>query len=318
MVAAVERAAAVWSEVSAPARERAPLGAAAPQEGNGSVLVVDDEAPLRKLVAVALRRGGYDVTLAADGREALARVAAATPDLIVSDVMMPGMDGLELLARLPANPATRAIPLILLTAKGATEDKVAGLDLGADDYLPKPFQLTVLLARVPVKVERPLVPREELPHDRPTNLLAERPLAGDRGPMMGRLVIYEDEDAIRTLIGLSLRATPHALLFAADGVEGLALIERRRPDLVITDVRMPRLDGFGLCEAVRARPDLPRLPVLLLTASVHREELEEGFRRGATDYLIKPFTAAELRAKVAALVGAADGAQVAGTAGWRA
>src|SRR5688572_4245944 len=92
----------------------------------GSVLVVDDEERARKLVAVALRRAGYEVTLASDGTEALERVGEATPDLILSDVMMPGVDGLELLRRLRAEPSTRSIPVILLTGKGAVEDVVAG------------------------------------------------------------------------------------------------------------------------------------------------------------------------------------------------
>src|SRR5688572_14024473 len=106
----------------------------------GSVVVVEDEESIQKLVAVALRRAGYEVTLAADGQEALQQITSATPDLIISDVMMPRMDGLELLRHLRSDPATCAIPVILLTAKGATEDVVAGLDLGADDYLAKPFR----------------------------------------------------------------------------------------------------------------------------------------------------------------------------------
>src|SRR5262245_44193991 len=99
----------------------------------GSVLVVDDEDQLRRLASAQLRRAGYEVTLAADGQEALARLAEATPDLVVSDVMMPVLDGLGLLQELRAQSATRGIPVILLTAKGTVDDRVAGLDLGADD-----------------------------------------------------------------------------------------------------------------------------------------------------------------------------------------
>src|SRR5207248_5675620 len=87
---------------------------------------------------------------------------------------MPQLDGFGLVARLRDDPATRAIPVILLTAKGATEDVVAGLDLGADDYLPKPFAMPELLARVRSKLERPPVPSDQLPRDRQTGLLTER------------------------------------------------------------------------------------------------------------------------------------------------
>ncbi|GIW05035.1 MAG: hypothetical protein KatS3mg059_1655 [Thermomicrobiales bacterium] len=152
-----------------------------PERPRGSVLVVDDEEQIRRLVSIALRRAGYDVTVAADGDEALARIAEATPDLVVSDVMMPGLDGFALLAKLRADPATRAIPVILLTAKGSVEDRVTGLNLGADDYLPKPFEMAELLARVRAKIERPPVPSDELPRDRQTSLLSERSLLNALG-----------------------------------------------------------------------------------------------------------------------------------------
>jgi DNA-binding response OmpR family regulator len=132
----------------------------------GAVLVVDDEEQIRKLISVGLTRAGYDVTVACSGREALVHIAEASPQLIVSDVMMPEMDGFALLAQLRSEPDTRSIPLILLTAKSSTEDVVAGLALGADDYLRKPFNMTELLARVRAKMERPPIPIDELPAQR--------------------------------------------------------------------------------------------------------------------------------------------------------
>ncbi|MCW5848875.1 MAG: glycosyltransferase [Anaerolineae bacterium] len=140
----------------------------------GLVLLVDDEDQIRKLVSIALRRAGYEVMLAVDGLDALAQLAEITPDLIVSDVMMPNLDGFGLLARLRENAITRTIPVIMLTARGATEDIVAGLGLGADDYLAKPFQMSELVARVQAKIARPPVPSDLLPHDRQTGLLSER------------------------------------------------------------------------------------------------------------------------------------------------
>ena len=144
-----------------------------PDSSVRSILVADDDVSIQRLVSAALRHEGYDVTVVADGREALARVAEATPDLIILDVMMPMLDGYDVLKQLRADAATKSIPVIMLTSLGATENVVKGLGLGADDYLPKPFQINELRARVRAKLERPPVPREYLARDLETGLLSE-------------------------------------------------------------------------------------------------------------------------------------------------
>src|SRR5689334_22850053 len=113
-----------------------------------TILLVDDEEHIQKLVSLGLRRAGYDVTVASNGREALVRLGEATPDLVISDVMMPGLDGFALLSHLRADPSLRVVPVIMLTARGSTDDVEEGMGLGADDYLAKPFEMRELLARV--------------------------------------------------------------------------------------------------------------------------------------------------------------------------
>src|SRR5260370_19473237 len=140
---------------------------------DASILVVDDEAMIRKVVGRGLTAAGCTVVYAADGQEALARLNEALPDLVISDVTMPRMDGFELLKRIRSQAAVRAVPVILLTGRDDTEDLVAGMGLGADDYLVKPFALRELLARVRAKIERPPVPASRLMHDRPTGVLSE-------------------------------------------------------------------------------------------------------------------------------------------------
>ena len=147
--------------------------AEAPDRVNASVLVVDDEQMMSKVVGRGLAAAGCDVTYAANGEEALTRLREALPDLVISDVNMPRMNGFELLTRIRAQPATRALPVILLSARGETEDVVAGMGLGADDYVIKPFAMPELLARVKAKVERPPVPVATLATDRPTGVLSE-------------------------------------------------------------------------------------------------------------------------------------------------
>jgi two-component system, OmpR family, response regulator MprA len=119
------------------------------------VLVVDDERAVRESLDRALRLSGYEVSLAADGLVAIRTVAEQPPDAIVLDVMMPGPDGLAVARRLRGDGLT--VPIIMLTARDAVDDRVAGLDAGADDYLVKPFALEELLARLRALLRRTLV-----------------------------------------------------------------------------------------------------------------------------------------------------------------
>jgi phosphate regulon transcriptional regulator PhoB len=118
------------------------------------VLVVEDEPDIRALIVHHLTRDGFRCRTAGDGPEALARVRASVPDLIVLDLMLPGIDGLELTRRLRAEPASAAVPIIMLTAKADEVDRVVGLEMGADDYLGKPFSPKELVARVRAVLRR--------------------------------------------------------------------------------------------------------------------------------------------------------------------
>ncbi|HEY8740292.1 MAG TPA: response regulator, partial [Candidatus Dormibacteraeota bacterium] len=114
-------------------------------EPGARVLVVDDETYIRDLVGTALRYEGFQVTEAADGRQALDAIRSTRPDLVVLDVMLPDVDGLEVTRRVRSEGIR--VPVIFLTARDATEDKIAGLSVGGDDYVSKPFSLDELIAR---------------------------------------------------------------------------------------------------------------------------------------------------------------------------
>ena len=116
------------------------------------ILAVDDEDSIRELLELQLKRNGYETLTAADGQAALEQAAQA--DLVLLDVMLPGIDGFEVCRRLKADPSTQAIPVIMLTAKSEEIDKVLGLELGADDYMVKPFSVRELLARIKAVLRR--------------------------------------------------------------------------------------------------------------------------------------------------------------------
>jgi DNA-binding response OmpR family regulator len=151
-----DRAAAPAARAAAtvPAAAAATSGPAAAARGRKTVLVVDDERDIAEMICYNLERNGFSAVAAHDGNQALELATKDRPDLIILDIMMPGMDGTEVTRRLKADPRTASIPLVMLTAKGEETDIVVGLTLGADDYVTKPFSVKVLLARLNTVLRR--------------------------------------------------------------------------------------------------------------------------------------------------------------------
>ncbi|MEA1080536.1 phosphate regulon transcriptional regulator PhoB [Marinobacter qingdaonensis] len=128
-----------------------------------TVLIVDDEAPIREMIAVALEMADYDYLEAADAREAHALIVDKQPDLVLLDWMLPGTSGVELARRLKKEESTADIPIIMLTAKVEEDNKIQGLEVGADDYITKPFSPRELVARLKAVLRRATPPGVDTP-----------------------------------------------------------------------------------------------------------------------------------------------------------
>lgn len=118
------------------------------------ILIIEDEPDIREILQYSLERDGFEVALASDGLAGLNMIRKRAPDLLVLDLMLPGIDGLEICRRLKGDPVTRSIPIVMVTAKGDEADVVLGLGLGADDYVPKPFSPKEVVARVRAVLRR--------------------------------------------------------------------------------------------------------------------------------------------------------------------
>jgi DNA-binding response OmpR family regulator len=159
------------------------------------ILLVDDEQPIQTLLSFPLQRDGYEVIIASDGREALARYDELPPDLVVLDLMLPRMDGLEVCKRLRAKGET--VPIIMLTAKSEEIDKVLGLELGADDYITKPFSMREFRSRVKAALRRSGMSRNDHDGDRPIEVrglridAAKRTVTRDGQPVATTYVEFE-------------------------------------------------------------------------------------------------------------------------------
>src|SRR5215472_15609316 len=124
---------------------------------------------------------------------------------------------------------------------------------------------------------------------------------------MAKIVFCEDEKLLQKLFRALLRSTEHEIYIASDGIEGLAIIEHEHPDLIVTDISMPRCDGFQLADAVKANPGLAAIPIVFVTGFAQTYDMEEAARHGARGYLLKPFKTVDLQATIAAALVAYEG-----------
>jgi DNA-binding response OmpR family regulator len=207
------------------------------------VLVVEDDRDIAALVAHTLRKAGHGVEVASSGAAAIARVGESAPALIVLDVMLPGMDGLAVCRTLRGDPATAAIPIIMLTARAEEADRIAGLELGADDYVTKPFSPRELSARVAALLRR--VQRAPAP---PGDVLRYGPITIDR-----------DRHAVR-VDGDEVRLTAKEFLLLAYLVEHRGRLLSR--DLLLSDVWGYQYTGGTRTVDVHIRRLREKLPLL--------------------------------------------------------
>lgn len=199
------------------------------------VLVVEDNAPLRERLARYLRGEGFHVSSAADAAEARALMTALTPDLLVLDVMMPGESGLELTSAM-RNDQRSEVPILMLTARGTPEDRIAGFEAGADDYLPKPFEPRELVLRIRALLRRaPPPPAESMTEPMRFGLAEFDPERGELRDADGPIRLTGGEAA---LLG-ALAARPNEVLSREDlaAVLGMDAASERAIDVQVTRLR---------------------------------------------------------------------------------
>jgi two-component system cell cycle response regulator DivK len=199
-----------------------------------SILVIEDNPANMKLACLLLRKANHTVLCAVDAETGLTLARADQPDLILMDIQLPGMDGLEATALLKQDSATAAIPVIALTAMAMKEDQEKTKVAGCDAYIAKPLRYQELYAAI-------------------DTLLANKPAGGERRSSLSTgaltipnatILIIDDQIQNRTLLETLLRPEGYLTLSAASGEEALASIAQHAPDLILLDVMMPGMDGY--------------------------------------------------------------------------
>ena len=259
------------------------------------ILVVDDLAPNRKLLEVKLATEYYDVVCVSDGQTAIKTAEDDRIDLILMDAMMPGMDGFETCRRLKANPQTWQIPIIMVTALEEKEDRIRGLEAGADDFITKPIDDFNLMARVRSLLRLKMVTDQLLSH---TGQDAERsrPLIDRIDRRAANILIVEDDGFTAERLTTSLN-DKHNVVLEADPKRALELAKAGL-DLIIVTLESDRFDGLRLCASLRFDVATKDIPVLVVGDPQNEAQLVRAYDLGINDTLMRPIEIQELHARV--------------------
>ena len=230
------------------------------------ILLADDSPLIHRHTAPILEDLGYEVRSAYDGAEALVVAQAVQPDLVITDVEMPKLDGYGVCKALKQDPATAHVPVLICSSLGEAADLERGFDAGADDYLVKPVIPEELSTRV-----RALV-------------LGTLPASRER------VLVVDDSPAQRHYVADCLARQGFEVASAEDGRIALAKAQAVKPALIVSDYEMPNMTGFELVHALRRDPELRQIPVIMLTARDSKRDMAQMRAAGASAYLVKPFS----------------------------
>jgi len=261
------------------------------------ILVVDDIDSNVRLLEAKLSSEYYEVLTASDGPTALAIAASELPDIVLLDVMMPGMDGFDVCRRLKADPATRHVPVVLVTALDGRADRVAGLEAGADDFLTKPIDDVMLFARVRSLTRLKAVIDELRDREASGRRIGVIAGAASRlGGSGGRILFVDDNErqAQRICAELSVEHRP-----IAESDPAKALLTARGPvDLVIVNATSKAFDGLRFAAQLRSDEATRNLPILAVVDLDERQKAVKALEIGVNDILARPIDPGELAARV--------------------
>jgi len=268
------------------------------------ILIVDDDPTSLKILESFLPREIYQVARARNGEEALELVFDSPPDLVLLDIMMPGLDGLEVTKMIKRDPRTSNIPIILVTSLEEGGKKVQGLEAGAEELLHKPVRPAELMARVKSML-RLKEYRDQLSIRNQTERAFHFMPGPGKEPLSSKIsepciLLVEDSDVDARVIENALEPEPFRLVKLTRGKDVLRRVHRNNIDLVLLDILLPDMDGFDICRRLKA--EHRDVQVVIVTCLDDLDSKIKGVELGADDFLVKPVVARELRARIKVLL----------------
>jgi DNA-binding response OmpR family regulator len=293
------------------------------------IMIVDDEEDTRKIVAATLG-DTYEVVNALDGLDALDKLDRYEPDLIILDVKMPLMNGIETCEAIRKNPLFKATPIMFLSAIDTREEIMKAYSAGGNLYITKPFDPDRLLKNIDLFLKmNPISPRpkrhtiaEIQEMERVTQEYARAPVqpAPPSSPeppapeeeiiehtreyriiQKPRIMLVDDDINVITMMSIALR-DDFEVVKALDGLQAVERIIRYQPDIIVVDVMMPKMSGYQLCESLRRNATFRDMPIIVASAKSTRRDQEYAFRCGATSFIAKPFEPGRLVKLIEAFV----------------
>ena len=231
------------------------------------ILIVDDNPDMLNILQVHLRMNGYDTIQATNGREAVDIATAQLPNLIVMDIMMPQMNGLQAARLIRENPKTCSIPMLAATAKMSHADSQECLESGFNDHIAKPFTAMQLTSHIEKLIKKK------------------------------KILIVDDNDDLNKIVQMSLMDS-YETLSAKNGEEAVGLAVMEVPDLIIMDLMMYEVNGLEAIRLIRQNPKTRSIPIIVITAGLSDTIEDECFRIGCNDFIAKPFTYEQLAPRI--------------------
>ena len=233
------------------------------------ILIADDDPHIVALISSRLRAAQYEVVVAYDAVQTMSQVRKEKPDLIILDMKMPAGGGASVLDNLKMSIDVFNIPVLVMTAYPSDATRQKALEMGVADFVTKPFKPEEILTKV----------KKALGETGPEE---SRPIAK-------KILVVDDNPNIVKLLEYRLKANEYEVITAHDGEEALDKVRQAKPDLMILDVVIPKLDGYKVLSILRADEQYKDIPVVMLTAHGQAKDVEKGLELGAVSYITKPF-----------------------------
>lgn len=264
-----------------------------PVEDKKNILVIDDDITVRKLIGFHLKAKNYSVFEASKASEGFEQLEKERIDLVLCDVTMEGMDGFTFCRKVRENEKSRVLPFVFITAKTSMEDKSRAMEVGGDDLITKPFNVQELLLKVQALLRRADIYKV---YGTKKNL---RESFAENTP---KVLLIDDDVSLAKLFQYNITKAGFECAIAFNADEGFEMAKKNHPDIIISDIMMPKIDGFMLRKKILADDDLKGIPFLFLTSKGDETDILDGYDLGITDYIIKTAGPRVVVAKVSAII----------------